>query len=228
MENQYWYKYGDATKTAITEIAKGVAVRDDYKNPSQEHSKDPQKELTKAATPTPTPTPTPIPTKAAVKKGSYRIEFVGNGAISGTMKDMDCKLKKSYKLTKNKFKRDGYTFDGWNTKKNGKGKAYKDKASVKDLAKSGKTVKLYAQWKANSYKIKFDKNGGKGKMDTLSMTYDKDKKLPKNTFTKKKYKFAGWALSKADAKKGIVAYMNKAKIKNLATKKNGSVTLYAV
>ena len=187
-------------------------------------------EPTKAPTPTPTPTqePTKAPTKAPVAKGSYRVEFVANGANSGTMDSQDIKVNKKVKLTANKFKREGYTFDGWNTKKNGKGKSYKNTAQVKNLVKNGKTVKLYAQWKANTYKIKFDKNGGKGKMNALSMTYGKDKKLMKNTFTKKGYKFAGWALSKADAKKGIVAYKNRAKVKNLTAKNKGSVTVYAV
>ena len=40
-----------------------------------------------------------------------------------------------------------YRQRGWNTKASGKGKSYKDKAKVKDLAKAGKSVRLYAQWK---------------------------------------------------------------------------------
>ena len=32
-----------------------------------------------------------------------------------------CQYGKTYTLTKNKFKRTGYVFEGWNTKKNGKG-----------------------------------------------------------------------------------------------------------
>ena len=52
------------------------------------------------------------------------------------------------KLAASRFKRAGYTFAGWNTKANGKGKAYKNTASVKNLTKKkGKTVKLYARWK---------------------------------------------------------------------------------
>ena len=80
----------------------------------------------------------------------YSIVFDKNGG-KGTMQTLsNCKYGKSYKLTANKFSRKGYTFVGWNTKPNGKGKTYKDKASVKNLtAKKNGTVKLYAIWKKN-------------------------------------------------------------------------------
>lgn len=79
----------------------------------------------------------------------YTIKFKGNGATSGSMKAVkNCKYNKTYTLKKNSFKRKGYTFAGWNTKKDGSGKMYKNKAEVKNLtSKSGGTVTLYAQWK---------------------------------------------------------------------------------
>jgi uncharacterized repeat protein (TIGR02543 family) len=81
---------------------------------------------------------------------TYKITFKGNGATSGSMSTKTCKYGTSYKLTANKFKRKGYTFAGWNTKKNGKGKTYKNKVSVKNLTStSDKTITLYAQWKKN-------------------------------------------------------------------------------
>jgi uncharacterized repeat protein (TIGR02543 family) len=79
---------------------------------------------------------------------TYKIKYDGNGATSGSMSAKTCKYGKTYKLAANKYKKKGYTFAGWNTKKNGKGKTYKNKASIKNLAsKSGKTITLYAQWK---------------------------------------------------------------------------------
>ena len=79
----------------------------------------------------------------------YTIKFNGNGATSGSMKAVkNCKYNKTYTLKKNSFKRKGYTFAGWNTKKDGSGKSYKNKAEIKNLtSKSGGTVTLYAQWK---------------------------------------------------------------------------------
>ena len=80
---------------------------------------------------------------------AYHIKFDGNGATSGTMKNMLCGGGMEYKLSSNQFKREGYRFTGWNTKKNGKGKKYKNKEKIKNLAtKNGKKIKLYAQWKA--------------------------------------------------------------------------------
>lgn len=79
----------------------------------------------------------------------YTIKFNGNGSTSGKMSSLtSCKYGKNYKLTANKFKKKGYTFVGWNTKKNGSGKTYKNKQSIKNLtSKNGGTVTLYAQWK---------------------------------------------------------------------------------
>ncbi len=79
---------------------------------------------------------------------AYHVKFYANGAVRGTMKNMLCAGDRQYKISANKFRREGYRFTGWNTKKNGKGKTYKDKAKIKNLVKkNGKTVKLYAQWK---------------------------------------------------------------------------------
>lgn len=77
----------------------------------------------------------------------YTIEFIGNGAKSGKMSKLYCSIDRKTKLPANQFKRQGYKFTGWSTKKNGRGKIYKDKASVKNLAGTNKTIKLYAQWK---------------------------------------------------------------------------------
>lgn len=58
-----------------------------------------------------------------------------------------CDRGSKIKLPANKFKRSGYKFKGWSTKKKGKGKIYKNQAKVKNLAKANKTIKLYARWK---------------------------------------------------------------------------------
>ena len=82
-------------------------------------------------------------------KCNYSIKFVGNGATSGKMKTMTKRsYGKTYTLTKNAYKKKGYKFVGWNTKADGSGTWYKNKAKVKNLTKTdGKTIKLYAQWK---------------------------------------------------------------------------------
>ena len=79
---------------------------------------------------------------------TYNIKLSDNKAKSGTVKKIaKRKYGTTYKLPANTFKRKGYIFTGWNTKSNGKGKVYKNKASIKNLSSiNGKTITLYAQW----------------------------------------------------------------------------------
>ena len=78
---------------------------------------------------------------------SYTIHFEGNGATSGAMPDVAELVPAKEGLPANAFARDGYTFAGWNTKGDGTGAAYADKASVLTLGASDQDmVTLYAQW----------------------------------------------------------------------------------
>lgn len=113
--------------------------------------------------------------------------------------------------------RTGYTFNGWNTKADGRGTGYAAGATIK----TGAT--LYAQWTANPYTVKFNANGGTDTMEDQSLTYDATATaLSTNRFTKDGYHFAGWATSAG----GAVIYSDQQSVKNLAS--GGSVTLYAV
>ena len=78
---------------------------------------------------------------------SYTIHFEGNGATSGAMPDVAELVPAKEGLPASAFARDGYTFAGWNTKGDGTGAAYADKASVLTLGASDQdVVTLYAQW----------------------------------------------------------------------------------
>jgi uncharacterized repeat protein (TIGR02543 family) len=160
----------------------------------------------------------------------YTAKFNGNGGKlpkKKKMKALAMTYGTSKKLSKNLFTRKGYVFIGWSTKKKGPVE-FPNKASVKNLTTKGGTVTLYAQWAKEKYKVAFYANGGKGKMSTQAMTYGKAKKLTANKFKAPKgKKFAGWAKSKALAKKGKVAYKNKKAVKNLTTT-GKTVKLYAV
>lgn len=86
--------------------------------------------------------------KVKITYVKYKVSFIANGATEGAMEAMTCKTGKEYTLTANKYVRAGYEFIGWNTKKDGSGKNYKDKKKIKNLTfTEGKTIKLYAQWK---------------------------------------------------------------------------------
>lgn len=135
--------------------------------------------------------------KWAVNK--YTIKFNGNGATSGSMKSLtNCKYATGYKLTANAYKRSGYTFNGWNTKKDGKGKAYANKASVKKLTSKNKgTVTLYAQWKKNTpkeatYTITYQLNGGTNHKSNPKTYQKTTATITLKNPTKKGYVFKGW------------------------------------
>lgn len=122
----------------------------------------------------------------------YKVKFNANGG-SGTMADEGMTYDTAKALTANSFKKTGYTFTGWNTKADGSGTTYEDKASVKNLvSEKGGTVTLYAQWKVNTYHVKYNANGGSGTMADQSVQYDSNFVTTKNSFTKTGYKFNGW------------------------------------
>lgn len=163
--------------------------------------------------------------KAVWEKGSYTIRFNSNGG-TGKMDDQVLSYGKKKALYKNKFTRNGYSFANWNTKKDGKGTSYKNKEKVKSLTdQSGGIVVLFAMWKGNPYQVKYDGNGAdKGTMANSKHIYGTSGKLKANKFKKKGYSFAGWNTRKDGEGKN---YSNKASVKNLTTKENGTVTLYA-
>ena len=171
---------------------------------------------------------TKITLYAQWKPNVYTIRYDGNKATKGSM-DLQTSLEygKDYILLTNMFKRTGYTFTGWNTKSDGKGTGYKNKSAVQNLsAVNGEVITLYAQWKANSYKVKFNGNGAtSGSMKIMkNRSYGKKFKLSANKFKKKGYKFVGWNTKKNGKGK---MYKNKAKVKNLTSKNGKTVTLYA-
>ena len=156
------------------------------------------------------------------KANSYTVSFDSNGG-SGTMSDETFTYDAAKALTSNAFTRTGYTFAGWNSTADGKGTSYADGVSVKNLAVTdGAEITLYAQWKANTYTVSFNANGGTGTMTDETFTYDIERNLPSNAFSRTGYKFAGWAKSADGAK----AYDNGQSVKNLAS--SGTATLYAV
>gem|GEM_PF-4172220 len=167
---------------------------------------------------------TSITLYAQWKAHTYTIKFNANGG-TGTMAAKEMTYGKSAALTANAFKRKGYTFTGWNTKADGSGKDYANKAVVKNLkSANGASITLYAQWKANSYTIRFNANGGTGTMAAKKMTYGKSWRLTANAFTRKGYSFTGWN-TKADG--SGKDYANKAVVKNLKSANGASITLYA-
>lgn len=115
----------------------------------------------------------------------------------------------------------GYTFIGWSTDENAESAEY---TAGNTIVFAGEDIILYAVWKANTYTVTYDANGGTGEMPSGVFTYGTEGLLSKNTFEKTGYTFVGWALS---AESGTV-YGDGAAVMNLCTENNGNITLYAV
>ena len=165
--------------------------------------------LVKEVEPTPTPEPTPV------KSDIVYVLNGGKNAPSNPSKYVEGGGVKLANPT-----RTGYIFAGW----------YTDSKCTKKITSISKTQKgavtVYAKWKANSYKIAFSRStySAHGSMKTISASYNKTVKLPKNTFTRKGYVFAGWSTKRL----GKVMYRNGASVKNLTATNGKTVTLYAI
>ena len=159
------------------------------------------------------------------KANAYTVKYNGNGNTGGSTAGSSHTYDTAKGLTANGFTKTGYTFKNWNTKADGSGTSYADKASVKNLtATAGGTVNLYAQWTANKYTVTYNANGGTGTMANQELTYNKAATLNANTFKRTGYRFSGWN-TKADGTG--TSYADKASVKNLTANSGGTVTLYA-
>lgn len=131
------------------------------------------------------------------------------------------------------LERTGYHYnpnESWNTKSDGSGKNYSENGGILakdfvDLKDSDKSVTLYANWKPNNYKVRYNGNGAtSGTMTDSVHVYDTTKVLTRNAYARTGYTFTGWN-TKADGKG--TAYANGASVKNLTATNDGIVTLYA-
>lgn len=152
-----------------------------------------------------------------VKK--YKITYNLNGGKNNSRNasKYDCTSKS---ITLKNPARTGYTFKGWYSDRK-----FQKKVTAIKKGSTGNKI-FYARWEANPYTVKFDGNGAdSGKMNALaSRRYAKAYPLPPNRFKREGYAFTGWNTQKNGRGKN---YRNKQKVKNLTSKKGGTVTLYA-
>lgn len=150
---------------------------------------------------------------------TYTISYNANGG-TGAPSSQTKIYGESLVLSSKQPTRSGYTFLGWSTSSTAKNATY--------LPGRGYTANadatLYGVWKANTYTVKYNSNGGTGTMANSSHTYDTAKALTKNGFTKTGYTFAGWSTSSAST---ATQYIDGATVKNLTSTNNATVNLYA-
>ena len=163
------------------------------------------------------------------KANTYTITYNSNkpsnasNNITGSTPNSTHTYDEPKNLTKNGYGLKGWTFTGWNTKADGSGQSYKDQQSVVNLAeKQGSIVVLYAQWRPNTYTIKYEGNGAtSGSTPDSNMTYDKPGELNKNGFKKDNATFIGWKDENGNV------YKDGETVKNLTPVDKGVVILKA-
>ncbi|MDO4533794.1 MAG: SpaA isopeptide-forming pilin-related protein, partial [Coriobacteriia bacterium] len=153
---------------------------------------------------------------------SYAVTYNGNGATSGSVSGQTKWYGEDLTLRSNGYTRTGYTFSKWNTKADGSGTAYNAAATYKANA----TATLYAQWTANTYRVRYLGNGATGGSTSDSThTYGTAKNLTANGYTRDYYSFVNWN-TKADGTG--TSYTDCQSVRNLTATNNGTVTLYAI
>ena len=147
------------------------------------------------------------------KLSSYTVSYNANGG-SGAPDSQTKWYGTALTLSSNMPTRTGYSFQGWATSSTGS-VAYAAGASYT----SNSSVTLYAVWKANTYTVTYNANGGSGAPSKQTKTYGVALTLSSTKPTKTGHEFQGWATSAS----GSVAYAAGAKYTS-----NSEVTLYAV
>lgn len=146
---------------------------------------------------------------------SYKITYDANGG-SGAPGAQTKWKDQTLTLSSTKPTRTGYSFLGWSTSSSATTATYLAGASY--TANSAAT--LYAVWKANTYKVTYNANGGTGAPGEQTKTYGQTLTLSSTKPTRTNYTFKGWATS---ASATTATYSAGGSYTS-----NAAVTLYAV
>ena len=145
----------------------------------------------------------------------YTVTYNANGG-SNAPSNQTKWYGESLTLSGTKPTRTGYSFQGWATSASATTAAYAAGASYTANA----ATTLYAVWKANTYTVSYNANGGTGAPGNQTKTYGVDLTLSSAKPTRTNYSFKGWATS---ASATTAAYAAGSKYTT-----NTAVTLYAV
>ncbi len=146
---------------------------------------------------------------------SYTIKYNANGG-SGAPSSQTKWKDQTLTLSSTKPTRTGYSFLGWSTSSSATSATYSAGGSY--TANSAAT--LYAVWKANTYTVAYNANGGTGAPSSQTKTYGKALTLSSTIPTRTNYNFKGWATS---ASATTVSYSAGG-----SYTANAGITLYAV
>lgn len=159
---------------------------------------------------------------------TYTIRYNSNGGAGGSTSNTTHKYKTSGSVAACGYTKTGYHLTKWNTKSNGKGKAYAAGYDKNDLTTTdGEVIDFYAQWAANTYTVTYNGNGASsGKTSNTTMTFDKSGTLAKNGFKKTGYTFVEWN-TKSDGSGNSFGAGKKGTF-NLTSVNNGTFELFAI
>jgi len=153
----------------------------------------------------------------------FTINYNANGG-SGTAASKTVGYAGWASVSKNLFTRTGYTLSGWNIRRHSDNSWYvtgKGWVKESDIAKNNYTKKqypadwsgyidtswtkgsaegeeftFYAVWTINTYKVKYDANGGSGAPSEQTKTFKVDLTLSSTKPTRQGYTFTGWNTKK--------------------------------
>lgn len=148
-------------------------------------------------------------------KPSYKIYYNANGG-TGAPGTQTKYYGTNITLSSTKPTRTGYTFQGWGTTASDTSVNYAAGASYTSNA----GITLYAIWKANTYTVTYNANGGTGAPGNQTKTYGKTLVLSSTKPTRTNYNFVGWGTSAKDT----AAKYNPGSNYTV----NASITLYAI
>ena len=146
---------------------------------------------------------------------SYAITYNANGG-SGAPGSQTKWKDQTLTLSSTKPTRTGHSFLGWSTSSTATSATYSAGGSY--TANSAAT--LYAVWKANTYKVTYNANGGTGAPSAQTKTYGKTLTLSSIKPTRTNYNFKGWGTSASATTVSYAAGANYTA--------NAAITLYAI
>lgn len=158
--------------------------------------------------------------------------YNSNSGSTSQTRRTDGVVDQTLTVIANPFTRSGYTFTGWNTQADGRGKAYTAGNGFRLVADAKSnpvnTSVLYAQWRINRVTLKFDPNGGTGGYPDITadafttVTIPADAKEPK--VQRPGFRFTGWAMKPTPGAGDTILSPGKGTV---SMPDQGSITVYA-
>ena len=162
---------------------------------------------------------------------AHLIYNANTGSTSQTRRT-DGVVDQTLTVIANPFTRTGYTFTGWNTQADGRGRAYTAGNGFRLVADAKSnpvnTSVLYAQWRINRVTLKFNPNGGTGGYPDITadafttVTIPADAKEPK--VQRPGFRFTGWAMKPTPGNGDTILSPGKGTV---SMPDRGSITVYA-